>query len=104
MKTVIGLVTCSNSAEAKKIAKRLLEKKLAACCNIVPEIESIYLWKGEVKQGREALLIVKTREQLKGRVQEEVEKLHSYELPAIEFIETELNGKACEWIEVETGE
>ncbi|MDP6671198.1 MAG: divalent-cation tolerance protein CutA [archaeon] len=104
MKTVIGLVTCSNSTEAKKIAKHLLEKKLVACCNIVPEIESIYLWKGEVKQGSEALLIVKTREQLKEKVQEEIEKIHSYELPVIEFIETELSSKACKWIEKETKE
>lgn len=102
MKTVIGLVTCSTASEANKIAKALLEKKLVACCNIVPEIESIYLWKGEVKQGSEVLLIVKTREQLKAKVQEEIEKLHSYELPVIEFIETELNSKACKWIEEET--
>jgi periplasmic divalent cation tolerance protein len=104
MKTVIGMITCSTASEARKIAKQLLEKKLVACCNIVPKLESIYLWKDEVKQGSEALLILKTREQLKAKVQEEVEKLHSYELPVIEFIETELNSKAYEWIEKETRE
>lgn len=68
----------------------------------MPEIESIYRWKGKVNQGSEALLIVKTGEQLKGKVREEIERLHSYEMPAIEFIETELNSRACEWIEAET--
>jgi periplasmic divalent cation tolerance protein len=103
MKTVLGFITCSGAGEARKIAKELLEKRLVACANIVPKIGSLYRWKGKVEESSEALLIVKTREQLKGEVQEEVEKLHSYELPVIEFIGTEMNPRAEKWVEKETG-
>ncbi len=101
--TVIGFITCSGIDEARKIAKHLLEKRVIACANVVPEIDSMYWWKGKLEEADEALLIIKTREQLKGKVQKEVEKLNRYELPVIELFETNINSKAEKWIEKETG-
>jgi len=100
--TLLVFVTCSGKEEARKISEKLLEKKLVACCNIVPEIKSVYRWEGKIKEGNEALLILKTRKQLREAVQKEIEKEHSYELPVIEFIEAEINKEAKEWLEKET--
>ena len=102
VKTVIGFITFPDEDEAGKAAEKLLDKKLVACCNLVPEIESIYRWKGKVKEGEEVLLMVKTRADLKEKVIKAIEKIHPYDVPVIEFIETELNKKAVEWIERET--
>jgi len=102
IKTVLGIVTFPDRDEAEKVSRILLEKKLAACCNIIPHIKSIYRWKGKIEEGRETLLLIKTRKQLKEKLTEEIEKLHSYEMSVIEFIETDLNLEACKWIEKET--
>lgn len=103
MKILVGFITCARIDEARKIGCTLLEKKLIACANIVPNIESIYWWKGKIEQSKEALLIVKTRNNLKAAVIKEIEKMHSYELPVIEFFETSMNAAAQKWIEKETG-
>lgn len=80
----IVVVTCGSIAEARRIARSLVEKKLAACANIVPGLESIYRWKGKVERAREVLVLMKTTA---GRVRElerEVKRIHSYEVP--EFV------------------
>lgn len=82
---VIAYLTCSDVEEARKIARQLVEKRLAACVNIFPRIFSYYRWKGELVSDEEASLIAKTRASLKEKFIEEVKKFHSYELPAILF-------------------
>ena len=101
-KTLICFTTSTNAAEARKIAKTLLKKKLIACANIIPKIESHYLWKGRLEKGNETLLILKTKRELQGRVEEEIKRLHSYELPVIEFVETSVSAPVQEWVEKET--
>lgn len=96
------LLTCKNNAEARKIAIALLRKKIAACANIVPKVESHYRWKGKIEKSSEALLILKTRKELRKKVEAEIKKMHSYELPAIEFIETKAGKEIEKWIEGET--
>ena len=80
----IALVTCGSTAEARKIARSVVEKKLAACANLVPSVESIYRWKGKVERAREALLIIKTTANRLPELEKEVKRLHSYDVP--EFI------------------
>jgi periplasmic divalent cation tolerance protein len=80
----IVLVTCASMGEARRIGRSAVEKKLAACANIVAGVESIYRWKGKVERAREVLMLMKTTA---GRVRElewEVKRMHSYEVP--EFI------------------
>lgn len=102
MKTVAGFITCANAKEARKIAQALLRKRLIACANIVPKIESHYWWKGKIAKNSEALLIIKSRKNLVKKIIEEIKALHSYELPVIEFMETNVNGEAAAWIAKET--
>ena len=80
----IVLVTCGSIAEARKIGRRLVEKKLAACANIVPRVESIYRWKGKVERAREVLVVTKTNANRLSELEREVTRLHSYDVP--EFI------------------
>jgi periplasmic divalent cation tolerance protein len=78
------LVTCASIAEARKIGRAVVEKKLAACANIVAGVESIYRWKGKVERAREVLVIMKTSATRLRDLEREVKRLHSYEVP--EFI------------------
>ena len=75
------LSTAGSEDEAHKIAHFLVERKLAACVNIVPHIESIYRWQGQVESAHEWLLIIKTTERKFSRVREAIKELHSYDLP-----------------------
>lgn len=77
----IVLTTTGSPEEARKIAHALVERGLAACVNIVPQIESIYRWQGKVESAREWLLVVKTTERRWEQVRTTISELHSYELP-----------------------
>ena len=80
----VVLVTCGSIAEARKIGRNVVEKKLAACANIVPGVESIYRWKGKVERAREVLVVIKTTANRLPALENEVKRLHSYDVP--EFI------------------
>jgi len=75
------LTTCASLEEARSIAHTLVERQLAACVNIVPQIESVYRWQGEVEAAAEWLLVIKTTQDAFERLREALSKLHSYELP-----------------------
>jgi periplasmic divalent cation tolerance protein len=79
------LVTCTSAAQAKRIARAVIEQRLAACVNILPGVvTSIYRWKGKVASAHERLLLIKTSRNRLAKLQATVERLHSYEVP--EFI------------------
>lgn len=77
----IILTTAGSQEEARRIAHALVEHRLAACVNIVPQIESIYRWQGKVEMAQEWLLLIKTQTELFERVRDAVKELHSYDLP-----------------------
>jgi periplasmic divalent cation tolerance protein len=78
------LVTCANPIQAKLIARSVVEKRLAACVNILRSpIESHYRWNGKVEKAREILLFIKTTARKLGALEREVKRLHSYEIPEI---------------------
>jgi periplasmic divalent cation tolerance protein len=77
----IVLTTAGSEEEAHKIAHTLVERRLAACVNIVPQIASIYRWLGKVEEAREWLLIVKTTAAAFAQVSQAIAELHSYDLP-----------------------
>jgi periplasmic divalent cation tolerance protein len=79
--TRIILTATGSEEEARKIARALVERRLAACVNIVPQITSVYRWQGKVEEAREWLLIVKTTVAAFDQVSHAIAELHSYELP-----------------------
>ena len=82
---LVVLVTCSSSAEARRIARAVVKGRLAACVNILPgAVTSIYRWKGKVESAKERLLLIKTSRKRIAKLRKTVERLHSYEVP--EFI------------------
>ena len=81
----IVIVTCANAAEARRIAHSVVDKRFAACVNILSApVESIYRWKGRVEKAREVIMLLKTTTKHLGQLEKEVKRLHSYDLP--EFI------------------
>ena len=77
------LTTAGTDEEAQRIARALVEDRLAACVSVAPKITSVYRWKGAVLTETEFLLLIKTRRELFARVLETVRRLHSYELPEL---------------------
>ncbi len=95
--------TTSNKENAVKIAKHLIENKLAACVNIVPNVTSIYRWDGNICEEQEFLLNIKTKEELFKKVNEAIISKHEYELPEIIAVKIENGSDAyLKWIETET--
>jgi periplasmic divalent cation tolerance protein len=94
----VVLVTCGSTAEAKRIARAVVEERLAACVNILPgAVTSIYRWKGKVETGQERLLMIKTSRKRLPELQAMVERLHSYEVP--EFIALAIAGGSAKYLE-----
>lgn len=99
MNYLVIFITTANQDETRKIARSLVEKKLVACVNIIPSIESIFTWKGKTEVAKEVLLIAKTKVGLFPRVEKEVKRLHSYECPeVIAFPVTKGNKNYLKWI------
>jgi periplasmic divalent cation tolerance protein len=95
----IILTTAGSGEEARKIARTLVERQLAACVNIVPQTISIYRWQGKVEEAGEWLLIVKTTQSAFAEIREAISELHSYDLPECISIAVE-DGSAdyLQWI------
>jgi len=91
------VTTCGSLDEARTIAHTLVERQLAACVNIVPQIESVYRWQGEVESATECLLVIKTTAEASGRLHETLNELHSYELP--ECIEISIEGGSAKYLQ-----
>ena len=83
------LTTVSSLEEGKKIARELVERRLAACVNIVPKIESVYRWQGAVEEAQECLLLIKTTKVAYERLRDTLQQLHSYEVPECIAFEVE---------------
>ena len=77
------LTTASTKIEADQIANKLVQEKLAACVNIIPNIKSIYRWKDKISTDSEFLLIIKTMKSVENKVIQCIKKHHSYDTPEI---------------------
>jgi periplasmic divalent cation tolerance protein len=77
----VVLTTCGSLEEARRIAQELVTRRLAACVNIIPQIESVYRWKDEVETATEYLLMIKTTAAAFKRLRDALLELHSYEVP-----------------------
>lgn len=83
MEALVVYITAPNEEEAAKIAKILVEERLAGCVNIIKDIRSIYSWQGKLEDEKEVLMIVKTRLKLFSALTSKVKELHSYTVPEV---------------------
>ena len=100
----IVLTTAGSQEEARKIAHALVDRRLAACVNIVPQVESIYRWQGKVESASEWLLVIKTQTSAFERVRNTIKELHSYDLPECVMLEVATGSEEyLNWIAENTG-
>jgi len=78
---IVILSTCASEEEAERIARLLVEARLAACVNVIPRVRSFYRWKGAVESGDEWLLVIKSSRDLFEPLRLHLQKEHSYEVP-----------------------
>lgn len=97
---VLVLTTVGSESEARQLAHGLVERRLAACVNIVPKIQSIYRWEDKVESAEEFLLLIKTTKGRASEVQSTIRELHSYDLPECIVIAVEGGSENyLKWIE-----
>ena len=80
---IIVFMTASNGEEAARLAEMLVGAHLAACVQILPEMESVYRWQGKIERAPEVLLLAKTTRSKFEELEREVRALHSYDTPEI---------------------
>src|SRR5947209_3122765 len=93
---VVVLSTAGSEAEARKIADALVERRLAACINIIPRIQSVYRWEGKIERAEEYLLLIKTVKPRLTEICATIKDLHSYETP--ECIAVVIDGGSAEYM------
>jgi len=92
----IALTTAGSADEAQKIARMLVERRLAACVNILPGVRSVYRWQGKVEEAEEVMLVIKTSRGLADAVQAALREAQSYDLP--EFLLLSVAGGGAEYL------
>ena len=80
---IVVLSTASSAEEAEKIARALMEARLAACVSVVPGMRSFYRWKGNIEDTAEWLLVIKSSRERFEALRDRLEKIHSYEVPEV---------------------
>ena len=102
-RAVLVYTTYPSLAEAERIGKAVLEKRLAACVNILPGMISHYWWEGAIERGDEVVMIIKTRASRAEEVRAAVKEMHSYTVPAILVLPIEGGEPAyLDWLMRET--
>ena len=103
MKTNVVYITAGSIDEARAIAKELVSSRLAACANLIDNIQSFYWWEDEIHDEREVILIAKTRQELVPELIEKVKAIHSYTCPCIVSLPIlDGHGPFLDWIVAET--
>lgn len=99
---IVVLSACDSLTEAEKIAGMLVEKRLAACVNLIPGAQSIYRWRGAVERSDEVILIIKSSRELFDRLRGELLKMHTYEVPEVLALQIVDGGEGyLDWMERE---
>ena len=83
MKLICILSTAPSLPIARKLAKVLIQSKLAACVNIIPQIESHYVWKGKLEKSKEVQLVIKTQAKHFKKIEAVFKNNHPYEVPEL---------------------
>ncbi|MEW6265594.1 MAG: divalent-cation tolerance protein CutA [Thermodesulfobacteriota bacterium] len=103
MSVVMVYITASSPEEAEKVGRLLVEKRLAACVNIIAGMRSIYWWEGKLDQAEETVLIAKTKESLVDELVRSVKDVHDYTVPCVVALPVVAgNPDFISWIKQET--
>jgi periplasmic divalent cation tolerance protein len=97
MSAILVYITTETPEEADRIGRMLVERKLAACANVIDGMRPIFWWKGEIESGRETILLAKTKESLLTELTDAVKEAHSYEVPCV--IALPIVGGSAEFID-----
>lgn len=101
---VLVYITAPNVDQAGSLGRMLLERRLAACVNIIPGVRSLYWWQGEITEDQEVVLIAKTLAERVGDLESAVKQAHSYQVPAILVLRVERGEPAyLAWLAGEVG-
>ncbi len=104
-RAVFVYTTYPSIVEAEQAGRAVIERKLAACVNILPGMISLYRWEGKVERGEEVVMIIKTRASLAEPVRAAVKEMHSYTTPAILVLPLEsVDANYLDWLLAETEE
>jgi periplasmic divalent cation tolerance protein len=97
---VVALSTVGTAEDAERIARALVERRLAACVNVVPGVVSVYRWKGAVERDEERLLVIKTRAERLEELRRALVELHPYEVPELLALPVEAgHGPYLAWLD-----
>jgi periplasmic divalent cation tolerance protein len=100
MQAIVVFMTAPNREEAARLADMLVGSRLAACVQILPEMESVYRWQGKVERESEILLLAKSTTERFEELERQVRAIHSYETPEILAIPaTAVSGAYLKWID-----
>jgi periplasmic divalent cation tolerance protein len=100
MAYVFAYITTPTIEEARRIGKAAVEAKLAACANILPQMESIYHWAGKTEESKECVLLLKTKDKMFDRLKDFVLSTHSYDCPCVVALPiTQGAAPYFEWLE-----
>lgn len=80
---IVVFSTCADEAEAGRLARALVEERLAACVSVIAGVRSFYHWKGAVESSAECLLVIKSSRELFTQMRAALERLHSYDVPEL---------------------
>ncbi len=94
----IVLTTLAAEADAAALARTLVEERLAACVNVLPEMTSVYRWKGDIEQDREQQLVIKTSAESIEALRARLRELHPYELPEFLVLNAQSSQAYLAWI------
>src|SRR4051794_13774312 len=86
---LIVLSTFSSADEARRVCRQLVEEQLAACANLIPQVESIYRWQGAVEVASEVVAVLKTTRTRYSELESRLRTLHSYEVPEVVALSVE---------------
>ncbi len=99
----ICLTTCSGESTAQRLARLLVDRRLAACVNILPRVRSVYRWRGEVHDDPESLLLIKTTDDSIAALRGALKELHDYDLPEVIVLDVaDGSSEYLDWIAAST--
>ena len=99
MSALLMISTAGSEKEGHKIARRLVEDKIAACVNVIPQMTSFFFWKGKLCQKKEAMIFIKTDKRRMKELINKIKAMHSYNVPEIIFLEVDGGEKRyLQWV------